>query len=326
MDSDVLDRVNGIVNANLLGGERKNHLSAGYVFKSTAGDFVWLDENENGLQEINEIGINGIKVYLYNLSNILLDSTISNIKPGNGTSGYYQFQNIFPGDYYIRFNLPDNLLFTFHDENFPNLNSDVTNEFGLGTTDTLVIGFQEVVNVIDAGYFIDENALGEINGVVWQDVNANMTRESSDLLLDGVEVKLFDLDGDEIDITFTDDMGRYSFDNLFFGSYYVSIPDVQNRVFVLYNGSNVLNDSEITNEFGQGTSRILSLFPGDSLANFDLGYAPKISIGDFVWNDINYNGIQDAGESGVEDIIVELFNNIGEKLLPLSQMLPDFIF
>lgn len=133
----------------------------------------------------------------------------------NGTSGYYQFQNIFPGDYYIRFNLPDNLLFTFHDENFPNLNSDVTNEFGLGTTDTLVIGFQEVVNVIDAGYFIDENALGEINGVVWQDVNANMTRESSDLLLDGVEVKLFDLDGDEIDITFTDDMGRYSFDNLF---------------------------------------------------------------------------------------------------------------
>lgn len=314
LDSDVLDRVNGIVNANLLGGERNNHLSAGYVFKSTAGDFVWLDENENGLQEINEIGINGIKVYLYNLSNILLDSTISNIKPGNGTSGYYQFQNIFPGDYYIRFNLPDNLLFTFHDENFPNLNSDVTNEFGLGTTDTLVIGFQEVVNVIDAGYFIDENALGEINGVVWQDVNANMTRESSDLLLDGVEVKLFDLDGDEIDITFTDDMGRYSFDNLFFGSYYVSIPDVQNRVFVLYNGSNVLNDSEITNEFGQGTSRILSLFPGDSLANFDLGYAPKISIGDFVWNDINYNGIQDAGESGVEDIVVELFNNIGEKI------------
>ena len=81
-----------------------------------------------------------------------------------------------------------------------------------------------------------------------------------------------------------------------------------------YNGSNVLNDSEITNEFGQGTSRILSLFPGDSLANFDLGYAPKISIGDFVWNDLNYNGIQDAGESGVEDIVVELFNNIGEKI------------
>jgi hypothetical protein len=165
---------------------------------------------------------------------------------------------------------------------------------------------------IDAGYIIDENALGEINGVVWQDVNTNATRQTSDLLLEGVEVRLYNLDGVELAITFTDDMGRYTFDNLFFGSYYVSIPDVQNRVFVFYNGNNVLTDSEITNEFGPGTSRIISLFPGDSLTHFDLGYAPKISIGDFVWNDVNYNGIQDFGESGVEGILVELLNSNGE--------------
>lgn len=35
------------------------------------------------------------------------------------------------------------------------------------------------------------------------------------------------------------------------------------------------------------------------------------SIGDLVWNDINKNGIQDSGESGVENVTVELFNANG---------------
>jgi hypothetical protein len=147
IDNDVLDRINGFVNLNLADGERNNHLSAGYVLKSSVGDFSWLDENENGLQDPNEKGINGIKVYLYNLSNILVDSTITNIKPGNGISGYYQFQNIFPGDYYIKFNLPNNLLFTSYEQNFPLHNSDVTNEFGLGSTDTLIIGISGRVGI-----------------------------------------------------------------------------------------------------------------------------------------------------------------------------------
>lgn len=311
IDNDVLDFNSGTISVNLTLGDEMSGLNAGYIKKSSLGDFVWLDINEDGLQGLTEPGLNGIKVELYNFSNELLKTTTTTLHPVTGNSGYYHFDNLFPGDYFLRFELPNNLLFTLHDTNQLLLNSDVTGLFGTGTTDTIVLGYQVFEDFWDCGLIIDENAQGELNGVVWQDENANGTRESSDLLLEGVEVKLLDLSGMELAITFTDNLGRYSFENLFFGSYYLSIPDVINRVFVLYTGMNPLVDSEITNEFGPGTSRIISLFPGDSLDHLDLGYAPKISIGDFVWEDINDNGRQDIGEPGVPGILIQLINQSG---------------
>ena len=310
-DNDVLDFNSGTITVNMLLGDEKSGLNAGYIHKSSLGDYVWLDINEDGLQGLSEPGLNGIHVDLYNLSSELIGSTISGLHPETGNSGYYHFDHLFPGDYYLRFELPNNLLFTNHDENQPLFNADVTGQFGPGTTDTIVLDYQVNQDFWDCGLIIDENAQGELNGVVWQDKNANGTRESSDLLLEGVEVKLFDLNGMEIAITFTDNLGRYSFENLFFGSYYLSIPDVINRVFVVYTGMNLLVDSEITNEFGPGTSRIISIFPGDSLNQLDLGYAPKISLGDFVWEDVNDNGRQDIGEPGVSGIMIQLLDQFG---------------
>ena len=310
-DSDVLDLVGGIILVNVNAGDKKTGLNAGYVLKSSIGDYVWLDENQNGLQDVQEAGINGITVYLYNLSRVLLDSTVSSVKQGNTGSGYYTFKNILPGDYYMRFALPDNLLFTLVDDVFPALNSDVNGTFGVGTTDTLVVGYQEEKKDVDAGLIVDQNALGQINGIVWEDVNANGTREETDLLLDGVEVSLYDLDGILIDIVFTDLDGKYRFDDVFFGSYYISVADVINRVFVMYNGQNTEVDSDITNEFGAGSTSIISLFPGDTLYNIDLGYAPKISLGDFVWEDLNYNGLQDPGEPGVSGVVILLLDSFG---------------
>src|SRR5262249_10276276 len=38
------------------------------------------------------------------------------------------------------------------------------------------------------------------------------------------------------------------------------------------------------------------------------------SIGDFVWNDINHNGLQDAGEPGVQGVGVTLLDGSGNVL------------
>ncbi len=37
----------------------------------------------------------------------------------------------------------------------------------------------------------------------------------------------------------------------------------------------------------------------------DFGYQGNVSIGDFVWNDVNGNGIQDSGETGISGATVE---------------------
>ncbi|KPJ78417.1 MAG: hypothetical protein AMJ54_03450, partial [Deltaproteobacteria bacterium SG8_13] len=47
-----------------------------------------------------------------------------------------------------------------------------------------------------------------------------------------------------------------------------------------------------------------------------LGMAPhKASIGDFVWNDLDKDGIQDAGEPGIEGVIVNLLDARGKKIV-----------
>jgi len=43
-------------------------------------------------------------------------------------------------------------------------------------------------------------------------------------------------------------------------------------------------------------------------------YTPKASIGDFVWDDINRNGIQDENESGVANVEVILLDGDGNEV------------
>jgi serine-aspartate repeat-containing protein C/D/E len=40
----------------------------------------------------------------------------------------------------------------------------------------------------------------------------------------------------------------------------------------------------------------------------------KASIGDFVWEDKNYNGVQDGGESGIANVTVKLLNSANTVL------------
>src|SRR5690606_19294157 len=96
---------------------------------------------------------------------------------------------------------------------------------------------------------------------------------------------------------------------------------------VLYTGQNTDRDSEITNGFGAGTSRLVTIFPGDNIVNFDMGYAPKISIGDFVWDDLDGNGLQDVGEPGLPNVTVELFNDAGVQVAStVTNMLGRYVF
>jgi hypothetical protein len=72
----------------------------------TIGDYVWLDQNHNGLQEPNEAGINGVTVDLYQ-GNALVATTVTTNAPagysysGPNPAGYYQFAGLPPGSYTV---------------------------------------------------------------------------------------------------------------------------------------------------------------------------------------------------------------------------------
>ena len=76
------------------------------------GDFVWNDVNNNGIQDVGEVGINGVTVQLYNGAVIpanLVASTTTGFAPaaygftppGPNGLGYYQFPGLCSGNYNV---------------------------------------------------------------------------------------------------------------------------------------------------------------------------------------------------------------------------------
>ncbi len=74
------------------------------------GDYVWLDGNCNGIQDNNEMGLNGVKVVLIDVGPDMILGTADDkmvdmkITQTNGvTKGYYVFKNVQPGKYAVMF-------------------------------------------------------------------------------------------------------------------------------------------------------------------------------------------------------------------------------
>ena len=63
------------------------------------GDFVWIDENRDGIQDEGELPVEGVRVVLLDEDGEVIDSTETD------ENGYYEFTNLVPGDYQVQFDL-----------------------------------------------------------------------------------------------------------------------------------------------------------------------------------------------------------------------------
>ncbi len=88
-------------------GYTNRTLDFGFTPLASIGDRVWLDVNQNNIQDLGDTGLTGVTVDLY--------SGTSNGTSGSGTfvssavtsgGGAYSFTNLTPGNYYLLFHLP----------------------------------------------------------------------------------------------------------------------------------------------------------------------------------------------------------------------------
>ncbi|MCB9390154.1 MAG: carboxypeptidase regulatory-like domain-containing protein [Acidimicrobiia bacterium] len=75
----------------------------GLIPPATIGDFVWLDANENGLQDDGELGLGGIEVVLVRVGDDG-DEVVDRVT--TDSDGRYTFVGVEPGDYKVRFLVP----------------------------------------------------------------------------------------------------------------------------------------------------------------------------------------------------------------------------
>ena len=87
------------------------------------------------------------------------------------------------------------------------------------------------------------------------------------------------------------------------GDYYLTFTPPAGFVFSPQNaGGDDTVDSDANTT--TGTTATTTLTSGENDISWDAGLYPRASLGDFVWNDTNANGIQDAGEPGIKNVTV----------------------
>eukprot|EP00903_Cladosiphon_okamuranus_P000629 g627.t1 len=299
-DADETTGQTGVV--TLESGENDDTNDAGFYEPASLGDFVWLDANADGIQDAGEDGIEGVTVMLLDADGNMLDQTTT-----DGT-GFYEFTGLVPGDYIVKFTAP------------ADLNPSPANEGGDDTVDSdadETTGESPVVNLesgendptIDAGFY-GNAALGDF---VWEDLNADGIQDAGEPGIENVTVMLLDGDGNMLDQTTTDANGFYEFTGLTPGDYIVKFTAPAGfEASPANEGGDDTVDSDADETTGQ--TGVITLTTGEIDDTNDAGFYQPASLGDFVWEDLNADGIQDAGEPGIENVTVMLLDGDGNML------------
>ncbi|GAB4050591.1 SdrD B-like domain-containing protein [Spirosoma litoris] len=299
------DPINGITApVNLTAGENNTTLDAGfYLIPAGLGDYVFLDANKDGIQNTGDTPIQGVTVVLYT-NGVASAGTVTN------ASGLYSFTGLTPGSslsYSVGFTAPANYSATLANQGTDDTkDSDADPITGITQSVTLAPG--EFNPTLDAGYYIPTAGLGDY---VFLDANNDGIQNTGDTPIQGVTVTLY-TNGVASATTVTNASGFYSFTGLTPGSslsYSVGFTTPSGYTPTLANaGTDDTLDSDadpIT-----GLTQSVTLAPSEFNPTLDAGFAiPSAELGDYVFLDVNKDGIQDADDSPIQGVTVTLYIN-----------------
>jgi len=189
----------------------------GFDENISLGDYVWYDNDQNGVQDINELGVNGITVNLYDNAACTGTAVDSEVTANGGTpaaDGFYEFTELASGDYCVEFTgLPTGYVFTQQNTGDDVLDSDANTSSGQ------VVGIQlnDTDTTIDAGIYA---AVGSVSGLLFCDTGPENGSYDIGEELEGVTATLErDLDCDDVgdvlvDSIDTDVNGSFEFTDL----------------------------------------------------------------------------------------------------------------
>jgi protocatechuate 3,4-dioxygenase beta subunit len=320
---------------------------AGVIADSVSvGDFVWLDANRNGIQDAGELGIPGVQLTIVGPNGAAVTGT--NGEPvGPATtdgSGAYLFERL-PlladgQSYTVRLDASgQTALAGYRPTASGRGDADVDSSTGSAKTVASLTTDGASDLTLDFGFVGRTYALGD---EVWRDADKDGIRDGDESPLAGVTVTLLDADGEPVtgvdpQVTGTD--GRYLFDNLPAGTYAVrfelSAADAVTSQFTrAVAGSDASVDSDarvgtnpaiaetapitlndantaLTTDYTSAVSATEGIDP-----TWDAGVIVKsVSVGDRVWRDDDRDGIQDAGEPGIQGVVIELLGADGRPVL-----------
>lgn len=277
------------------------------------GNFVWNDNDKDGIQDLFERGIAGIQVDLYldtdgdgqiDPDDPLVSTTQTNVL------GIYIFSDLSAGNYIVDV--------AEHD---PDLPADgYGNPYILTTgNDPLAVALADGETYLSADFGF--SAGGIVGDTIWEDLDGGGTQNAGETGNTGVQVSLYiDENSDRIytpgvDILYgsqsTAASGYYAFTGLPRGDYVVVVTPPQGLTLT---GDPDENPPCTICDHQSG----FSLSPGEENLSRDFGYQPNGVLGDRVWLDLDGDGVQDGDEVGIESVQVDLTLQGGQRASTLT--------
>ncbi|MFN8303094.1 MAG: SdrD B-like domain-containing protein [Saprospiraceae bacterium] len=297
MDSDAIESMGGMTATTTL---VSNTTRAGTPMASTSaslGDYVWIDDNANGVQDPGELPLAGVTVKLQDASGnpVTVDADGAAIVNQVTDATVYQFTNLVPGVYKVMFVNPNPVKYTLTNPNEGTddaVDSDPTAAMLMTQTTTLGSGDHDPT--LDAGFFVK----AKVGDFVWHDQDGDGIQDAGEPGIGGVTVTLTGTDGFGNPVNLmvvTDGTGMYMFNDLVPGDYKITFGTPGGN-YVPTSPNEGANDALDSDYGAMGMTEIV-LTSGDTILRRRGLLAT--AIGNFVWNDLNWNGIQDAGEPGI---------------------------
>jgi len=182
----------------------------------------------------------------------------------------------------------------------------------------------------------------KLGNQVWYDRNTDGNKQGNEDLLPNVTVNLYSdanndnvPDGSPVCSAITNASGWYNFSNLGAGNYIVGVVPPSGYTKGIVNGGDPDNNNDNDNNGinlvnGEVRGNAISLSAGaerDSTGNsnsnynatYDIGLIGTASLGDYLWDDANRNGLQDPFENGLGGRQVLLKNAAGTAILATTQ-------
>ncbi len=273
------------------------------------GDFVWRDQNRDGLTN-GESGMSNVKVVLTPPAGVDAGAGIGvSLTNTTDRNGYYLFTGLASTGRYVVAVLTSSL---------PNRGAGVTNTYtemnGTNSPNSVTYvtdmiptssGGADKHLSADFGYFWDG---ATIDGRVWNDLNRSGTpaADAGENGLTNVTVYLYRVGSPSAPVATnrTDATGYFNFTGNYTGAYYVVVSTNTGPL----SGGTTWTQTFDTDGTNSASSVAVVVVSGDS-AHVDFSYyqTGPYAIGDTLYYDWNGDGVQNAGDEGIPNVPVLLY-------------------
>lgn len=265
-----------------------NSSSASITVKHRLSGKVYYDANESSSFDNGEDPFKDITVELLGADGNVVATTKTD------ADGNYSFTGLDAGTYTVKVTKAGDIAELTQTEDPDGTKDNASGAITLNADNPV----RENVNF---GY-IKKHA---ISGTVYLDQNRDKTKNTGDIDLSGVTVKLLDKDGNVVATTTTDANGNYSFTGLNDGTYTVQVDK-----------TGPLADKEQTEDpSGKADSRSQAITftrTDPDVINVNFGYADNYSIHGLVYRDGDRDETHGATEKGYANQTVELRDKDGK--------------